>query len=169
MATNDHIIRSGASAPAPVPTEELVSSKYEAAPEVFWAAAKLRGDDGYDRIELARTHGWKAIPSWGLDGWDLGSWPLVVISWRESRGWDQECYDHVDRFYLAYNVEGDVTVYRYPSSELREAATDYLAFWHWKHDDEPWVQGIESVDVAPDRLRGLFSWARLEASKEAAS
>jgi hypothetical protein len=32
------------------------------------------GDDGYDRMTFARRHGWEAIPSWGLNGWDLGSW-----------------------------------------------------------------------------------------------
>jgi hypothetical protein len=102
-------------------------------------------------MEAARGRGWSAVPSWGLDGWDLGAWPLVVISHRRS----------ADDFELAYDVEGDITVYRYPTRVLRDAATDCLAFWHWKHDDEDWVDGVECVDADPDRLRGSFSWERL--------
>jgi hypothetical protein len=60
-------------------------------------------------------------------------------------------------------------VYRYPTRELRDAATDCLAFWHWKHEGKPWVDGIDSVDVAPPHLRGPFSWNRLNEGKEAAS
>jgi hypothetical protein len=120
--------------------------------EAFWTIAQMRGDDGYDRIELARLHAWHAIPSWGRDGWDLGSWPLVVIFHRR-----------IDAGYeLAYNVEGDITVYRYPTRELLDAATDGLAFWHWKHDGESWVAGVDSIDDAPAHLRGRFSWKRLD-------
>ncbi len=137
--------------------QQLLSDPYRVAPEAFWAVAQMRGDDGYDRIEAARSRGWRAVPSWGLNGWDLGSWPLVVISHRRT----------TDGFELAYNVEGDITVYRYPTRELRDAATDCLAFWHWKREGEEWVGGIDSVDIAPDRLRGPFSWARLDASKVA--
>ena len=64
--------------------------------------------------------------------------------------------DHPDGSELAYYVEGDLTVYRYPTRELRDAATDCLAFWHWKHEDEDWVAGVDSVDVAPDHLRGTL-------------
>jgi hypothetical protein len=112
----------------------------------------MRGDDGYDRTEAARGRGWSAVASWGLDGWDLGAWPLVVISHRHNPA----------GFELAYDVEGDITVYRYPTRELRDRATDCLAFWHWKHSHEDWVDGVEYVDVAPDRLRGPFSWERLQ-------
>lgn len=148
--------RSGAIGPAPQSLErQLLSSAHQVAPETFWTIAQMRGDDGYDRIELARTRGWHAIPSWGRDGWDLGSWPLVVISHRRT----------ADGYELAYNVEGDITVYRYPTAELREAATDCLAFWHWKRENEPWVDGIETFEAAPARLRGRFSWDRLTANE----
>ena len=123
--------------------QQLLCEQYRVAPEAFWQIA----EDGYDRIEMARPHGWRAIPSWGLEGWDLGDWPLVVISHRRTSF----------GFELAYNVEGDITVYRYPTRELRDAATDCLALWHWKHDGEDWVDGVERIDAAPDRLRGPFS------------
>jgi hypothetical protein len=95
-------------------------------------------------------------PELGLDGWDLGCWPYVVVYHRHTgETWD-----------LAECVEGDLTVYRYPTRERRDAATDCLAFWHWKHHGESWVAGVESVDAAPGRLRGPFSWKRLNESKE---
>jgi hypothetical protein len=134
---------------------ELLSAAYRSPPEAFWAFAKLRGEDGYKRIELAIARGWEAIPSWGLRGWDLGTWPWVVILHRTT----PTAYE------LAYNVEGDISVYRYVTRELRDTATDYVAFWHWKNAGEPWVDAIENVDVAPAYLRGPFSLHRLEASR----
>jgi hypothetical protein len=141
----------------PQTAQQLLGEQYQVAPEAFWHLDQIRDEDGYDRIKAARPHGWRAISSWGLEGWDLGAWPLVVILHRRSaRG-----------FELAYDVEGDITVYRYPTRELRDAATDCLALWHWKHDGKDWVNGVESIDVAPDRLRGPFSQKRLAASKSA--
>lgn len=134
---------------------QLLCAQYRIAPEAIWQISQVRGQDGYERMNTARAHGWAAIPSWGLEGWDLGAWPLVIIFHRQS----------ADSFEFAYDVEGDVTVYRYPTRELRDAATDCLAFWHWKHDSEDWVDGVESIDAAPDRLRGSFSWDRLKASQ----
>jgi hypothetical protein len=66
------------------PVAVLLSAAYRVTPEPFWALAQARGKDGYDRIERAVAHGWRAVPGWGRDGWDLGSWPLVVIFHGES-------------------------------------------------------------------------------------
>jgi hypothetical protein len=134
---------------------QLLSAQYRVSPEAFWDAARLRGDCGYDLMEPARTRGWDAIPGWGRNGWDLGSWPYVVIYHRAIK----------DSWQLAYYVEGDLTVYGYPTRELRDAATDCLAFWHWKHNEEDWVASIDSADVAPDHLRGAFSWRRPDAEQ----
>lgn len=110
----------------------------------------MRGDDGYDRIEAASPQRWYAIPGWGRDGWELGSWPLVVIFHRNT----------ADGFELAENVEGDVTAYRFPTRELRDQATDALAYFHWRHTHEPWVAGIERFDDLPAELRGPYSRTR---------
>jgi hypothetical protein len=133
---------------------QLLSDRYKVAPEVVWHISQVRGLDGYERIDTMRVYGWTAIPSWGLEGWDLGGWPLVIIFHRDS----------TDSFELAYDVEGDVTVYRYPTSELRDAATDCLAFWHWKDESAVWVDGVDTIDTAPDRLRGRFSCERVNAN-----
>jgi hypothetical protein len=102
--------------------EQLLSPAYRVRRELFWDRARMQGDDGYDVMERAGVHRWRAIPSWGRDGWDLGAWPLVVILHRTTGGVSE----------IAYYVEGDVEVYRYPTRELRDAATDCLAFWHWR-------------------------------------
>jgi hypothetical protein len=131
--------------------QHLLSTRHQITPEADWRLFETSGHDGYERIDTASSRGWSPVPSWGSDGWDLGSWPLVVIFHRQS----------ADGFELAYNVEGSVTVYQYPTRELRDAATDCLAFWHWKYDGAKWVDGIDAVDDAPDHLRGQFSWERL--------
>jgi hypothetical protein len=137
-------------------TEDLLTPQYRLAPETFWTVSQMRGDDGYDRMDAARPRGWDAIPSWGRDGWDLGSWPLVVVYHRRTQA----------GFELAECVEGDVTVYRYPTKAQRDAATDQLAFFHWQHNGEPWVAGIATFADAPAHLRGPFSWARCEQRPE---
>jgi hypothetical protein len=136
--------------------EALLNPSYRIEPEAFWLLSQLRGDDANDGMALAWGRRWKPIPTWGRDGWDLGSWPYVVVYHRTTdNAWQ-----------LAENAEGDVTVYSYGSRELRDAATDCLAFSYWKQGQRGWVAGIDSVDFAPDDLRGPFSWARLEGSHE---
>lgn len=137
--------------------QQLLCEQYRVAPEAIWQLSQICGQDGYERIDAVSSHGWTAIPSWGLEGWGLGAWPLVIIFHRHS----------ADGFELAYDVEGDATVYRYATRELRDAATDCLAFWHWKHDSAEWVDDVDSIDDAPDRLRGRFSWERLNAAERA--
>jgi hypothetical protein len=136
--------------------DELLSATYRVSRDAFWDISRMQGDDGYDVMQRARTHRWRAIPAWGRDGWDLGAWPLVVIYHRTTN----------TRIELAYYVEGDVDLYRYPSRELRDRATDCLAFWHWRQAGEEWVAGIDRVEDAPAHLRGPFSWKRLDISKE---
>lgn len=125
---------------------------YRVEPEAFWQVATMTGDDGYERIERARAHGWSAVPGWGRDGWDLGSWPYVVIFHRGNGG----------RFEMAENIEGDVTVWSLPTRELREQATDVLALEWWQYGGVEWVAGIATVAEAPAELRGPFSWARCD-------
>jgi hypothetical protein len=107
------------------------------------------GDEGYDRMNFARASGWEPISSWGLDGWDLGSWPLVVVYHRG----DTE---------LAIDVEGDITVETFSGCEERDRRTDETAFFYWKAHSEEWVEGIDPHEHMPANLRGPFSWKRLE-------
>lgn len=51
------------------------------APESELPSLPPRGyGDGYDWMgEVQSETPWAVIPSWGLDGWDAGSWPYVQI------------------------------------------------------------------------------------------
>jgi hypothetical protein len=111
------------------------------------------GDDGLDRMEFARRLGWEEIPSWGRNGWDLGSWPLVVVYHRG----EQE---------VAVDVEGDIDVERFATREERDGRTNEIAFFYWKNDGEEWVDGIDSHEQMPPELRGPFSRQRLDHERE---
>jgi hypothetical protein len=110
------------------------------------------GDEGYDRSEFARAQGWRPIASWGLNGWDFGDWPCVVVH-------------HRGETELALDVEGDIDIDEFASREQRDRRTDELAFFYWKNRNREWVNGIDSHEHLPPQLRGPFSWGRLEASK----
>lgn len=132
----------------------FLTEQYRARDEQFTRGEleRARGGDGYDVMEAAAHERWVAIPAWGRDGWDLGDWPYVVIYARRTP----------DAHQLVYYVEGDVTAYAYATREERNRAIDELAFFHWKHQGEPWVEGIDSPEQMPEHLCGPFSWSRLE-------
>ena len=56
--------------------------KYRVDPGNFWKGLLMLGGDGYDDMELAEKIGWHPISAWGKDGWNLGSWPLVIVFFR---------------------------------------------------------------------------------------
>lgn len=129
-----------------------------------------RSDDGYSDMEVATEDGWSAIAGWARDGYDLGDWPYVVISVRRSIRRLSEGYE------MRQTVEGDTTVYRFESSEDRNAAIDYLFVWYaiGREYDSFATAGLtsrEGLDAGtlrvPDEFRGPFSWARCDAEKAA--
>lgn len=78
--------------------------------------------DGYDWARELPA-GWKAVYSWGSEGWELGSPPYQIVAHFD---------DVLDVVYgLAHYIEGDVTVTAYGSREARDAATDELALSAW--------------------------------------
>lgn len=117
--------------------------KYEVKADSFWAMA-FWGYDGYDMMEIAAKKGWYAIAGWGKQGWDLGSWPLVIVFKKRIKD-VENCY------LVAVYVEGDVTQYATPDIETRNALIDETAFFYWKHADREWVKGYDSVESFPDR------------------
>lgn len=136
--------------------DQLLGATYRIAPEAFWDIARMRGDSGYDLMGPARSHGMARHPELGPRR--LGPRFLALrrrLPRAVGHAWE-----------LAEYVEADLTVYRYPTQERRDAATDCLAFRHWKHQGESWVAGVETVVAAPGRLRGPLSWKRLNESKE---
>ncbi len=119
---------------------------YEVEPDVFWQAAPVLGD-GYDVMGQAerKGHGWHVVAGWGRDGYDLGSWPLVMVFFRQRNG-----------FEVAYYVEGDVVCYVAPTEAVRNTIVDELALFHWKQQGESWVEGYDSVEQLPEELRGPY-------------
>ena len=125
--------------------------------------------DGYGDMEVAANEGWHAVSGWGLDGWDLGDWPYVVISVRNLDG---------DVYEMRQTVEGDTDVYRFTTIEDRCAAIDYLFVWYGlgREYDEWGDAGLtydkrEALDAGalrvPERFRGAFSWDRLNENEAA--
>lgn len=98
-------------------------------------------DDGYDFIAAGDAAGWRAVSSWGVDGWDLLHWPYYVCLFRGETERATYC-------------EGDVTIEVFESELTREASTDELALWHWTQHGEPWAVGPEKRAGAD--LRGPY-------------
>ena len=129
-----------------------------------------QSDDGYDDMEVNERKGWKAIPVWGRDGYNLGEWPYVVIS----HGTRKVDAPGPGRYRLLSVCEGDHEVYAFDSVADRDAATDYLFVWYGlgKGYDTWEVKGLtgagkrEALDAGtlrvPISLRGPFSWARCD-------
>ena len=134
-------------------------NQYKVDPGNFWKGLIMLGGDGYDDMELAEKHGWHPISAWGKEGWNLGSWPLVIVFYRNLKKEDEILYQVIEY------VEGDVTMWSCPTKELRQQVTDELAFFHWKHMHEEWVEGYDSVDQLPPELRGAYGSQREEGNE----
>jgi len=138
--------------------EEVRSYRIDSSRWIEGASLRDQWDhagDGYERMTLAERLGWRAIPSWGRNGWDLLEWPYYILYTR----------DCDEGFELATNCEGDADVWRFPTAELRQEAIDQLALWHWQAKGRDWAIGA-TPDNMPDMLRGPFSWERLDREKK---
>lgn len=95
-------------------------------PQAMWTVLQLRGDTGYDAMDIAMRHGWHPLPCWGPEGRDLGDWPLVVVFTR-TQGQRNE---------LAEYVEGDIQQWTFDTPEQRREAIDALALT-WTPERNP--------------------------------
>lgn len=126
-------------------------------------------EDGYDWA--AKNSAWHIAYSWGRDGWDLGDPPYSMYGFADSP-------DGTAFGYLSY-CEGDITIITFRTREERDAELDKAFLFHLRHGRlrEELLAPIHAVrvggkaidDLTPDdlpaRLRGHFSWARLEREK----
>lgn len=114
--------------------------------------------DGYDWMETAREKlGYTTLSSWGLDGWDLGDWPYIVIQISADR-----------KTVLDY-CEGDLTFSTFETVEDASAFIDFLFLFHNGIVEEelrklPGPMPL-NVDDLPERFRGSFSWHRSNQSR----
>jgi hypothetical protein len=120
--------------------------QYRVEPSNFWQAMPMMGVGGYDIIGPAEKRKWNVIASWGRDGYDLGSWPLVIVF----------VHSTVESFDVIEYVEGDVCMYSCPTAEIRQSIIDEIAFFHRKQAEESWVAGYETVEQLPEELRGPY-------------
>lgn len=123
-------------------------NEYKKKTDPLWTSMRMMCGDGYDRAEIAHQENWKVQSCWGAHGWDLGSWPYVMVFFR---GLD-----------VLVNVEGDTEMYTAPDIAVRNAIVDEIAFFWWNHANEPWVAGIENTEQAPSYLKGPYSPNRHE-------
>ena len=133
---------------------------YEVRPEDWWEAGKFAGD-GYDRMELFGKLGWRAVSSWGKDGWDLGDWPYVMFFCLQhnSSKCDPICtlagltgsdFCPTNGTQWAINVEGDTTRYSFPDLDTAYEAIDHLFLAYYKTS-----HGALPTD-RPDDLKGPY-------------
>jgi hypothetical protein len=100
---------------------ELREHRVETHPRNF-----MLSGDGYDDMALNEAMGWTTRASWGSDGWDLGTWPYVVLSTRR----------HNCRFEVLSVCEGDHELYVFDTEADQHAALDYLFLWYRAEDAE---------------------------------
>lgn len=116
--------------------------------------------DGWEWVNtLTQAQGWYVPSSWGRDGWDCGSWPLVSIA----VGADS---NKPDPYVVVIYTEGDLDAVRVPTIEDAFAEVDAFARYWWQRDV---ASGYLTGDIVgllehdPEgRLKGPFSWQRLE-------
>lgn len=98
--------------------------------------------------------GWQAHRSWGRDGWDLGSWPYVVVV----------AYDHPEMGSFAYGIytDGDITTMQCGSQAELYEAIDELAEDTWRYDPRRAPDDLPGDEGLLPHHRGPFSWERLE-------
>jgi hypothetical protein len=100
-----------------------------------------RSGDGYDWIENL-TGGWRVLPAWGRDGWDLGEWPYAIVAVCVARTEDST------RVYgVATYTEGDTTLDAFATPAQRDHEIDNHAAWHWRHTGN----GPQVPEVGPLR------------------
>lgn len=134
---------------------------YRGAPELVENLPPVPGrpwaGDGWDWMEELR--GWRATPSWGLRGWDLGDWPLVCVALcgrRTGEDPDQAVYGVVTY------VEGDVTAEAYATPEERNAAVDRIAALYWAVGQADGPPNVPRVGPMLAEHCGPYSRARLD-------
>jgi hypothetical protein len=125
-------------------------------------------DDGYSDMAAEEKRGWRALASWGRDGWNLGDWPYVVVYVRESPAHTPDCSQSagdcrcLPSYELMQICEGDRTVYSFTTVRDRNAAIDYMFLWyaadkHWApltwEDRERLDAGELEVDL---KFRGPY-------------
>ena len=102
-------------------------------------------DGGYEWMEKIEEEGWVACGAWGVDGWDLGQWPYVMVAVTKT----------ADKagplFGMATYCEGDVKTTFYRTQAAHWAAITAEAFNTWKSRSDGPPNMPETADqLAPE-------------------
>ncbi|MBG0741103.1 hypothetical protein IV500_17165 [Paeniglutamicibacter antarcticus] len=82
--------------------------------------------DGYDWMGRVEARGWQVISGWGCDGWDLGSWPYIMIAGTRTRDEAGELWG------MASYCEGDVTTTWHRTRDAHWEEISRHAHFHWQ-------------------------------------
>lgn len=142
-----------------------------------WHIPGSWGRDGWDLgIWPYTMYGWVDVEeSTYAACLHCGVAPGEVASFNPCPGRGEHQYgDPAAYGYLSY-CEGDIDVIVFATREERDTELDKAALFHWVHRSDSWVEAIAkrrgkaladlTVDDLPARLRGHFSWARLDREK----
>jgi hypothetical protein len=130
--------------------------------------------DGYDQMEWLSQKAdprWHVVSLWGKHGWDMGEWPYVAFYIRRRPKPVENTPLH--EWQVLNVVEGDNTLWTFPTEELRRSALDRMALNHWlwrnkrvlrevlrqQDADDATIWNIASnwaPDEVPDILRGPY-------------
>lgn len=105
-------------------TEEAKKAAKERARELPALPDGHAHGDGYGWMG-ALGNGWGEVASWGRDGWDLGSWPYVVVAHLDD--------DKRGLYGTALYVEGDLFVEAWETRRERDLSTSATAVWYWRY------------------------------------
>jgi hypothetical protein len=84
-----------------------------------------RAGDGYDWMDTLEGTAGSALPNWGSDGWDAGSWPYIILAAARTRDRTGELFG-----YGTY-VEGDTATHWFRCQDACFEAITAEAFFHW--------------------------------------
>ena len=104
------------------------------------------GYDGYDYMGFAERRGWSAMGNWGEKGYDLGSWPYVIMFVRTARDERGALYG------FGQYCEGDLTTDWYRTKGACNEAITRKAFWYWKAGQSDGPENLPDTyeELAPE-------------------
>lgn len=138
----------------PLQLSKLVTTEDTGEPVAAPVLVDYHRNSGWDWMEEIEAAGWGAVGSWGVDGYDLGQWPYVIIVIRRIEKGGRSYFG------LGTYCEGDVTTRWFRAREALWEAVTKEAFFNWKNGqgDGPAIDLPETAAELPIELRRPSGW-----------
>ena len=107
------------------------------------------GGDGYEWMGRIEARGWHVIGSWGCDGWDLGSWPYIIVAGFRTRD------ETGDLWGMATYCEGDVTTTWHRTQAAHWEAISHHAHFYWQSGQ---ADGPDTLPATAEKMP--LEWKR---------